>query len=107
MSVHDKLKADSASLLRRIFAVSSPVRDLTSHFLSLYICKGILYQGTLVQRIVSYGLSPTGCIFKKHCVSSKPKCGIVDSLRNVLMHEHFIKPYSEEHLFASLLTRAF
>ena len=37
----------------------------------------------------------------------KSKCGIVDSLKNLIMTENFIKPYSEEHILATLLVRAF
>ena len=106
-SVKDKIKLNSASLLRRIYAVDSPVRDLTNHFLSLYICKGLLYPGTLVHRIVSFGLSPIDCIFNKQYLPPKPPCGIVDSLQMLLMHNHFLKPYSDEHVLSSLLTRAF
>ena len=33
--------------------------------------------------------------------------GVVDSLRYLICNENFIKPYSEEHVLATLLTRAF
>ena len=33
--------------------------------------------------------------------------GIVDSLRQLVYHENFVKPYSEEHILATLLVKAF
>jgi len=107
LSVKDKLKRDCASLLRRIFAVPSPMRELSSHFISVYMCEGILYHGTLVNRIVNFGMSPVACIFNKYQVPPKSVCGVVDSLKVLLMNEHFIKPYSEEHILVSLLTQSF
>ena len=106
--VKDRLKQSIASLLKRVFAVDSSVRDINVHFLSLYFSKGELIHGALVERAVSAGLSPTRCAFVKY---KKPtfvrECGVTDSLRTLLMHENFIKPYSEEQTLASLLTRAF
>ena len=31
--------------------------------------------------------------------------GVVDSIKVLIMHEHFIKPYSEELMLTRLLTR--
>ena len=36
-----------------------------------------------------------------------PQDGVVDSLSYLVMQENFIKPYSEEHVLATLLLRAF
>ena len=105
--VEDKVRYNTASLLYRIFCVDSPVQELTKYFLSLYICDGILYTGTLIDRIVSYGLSPTYCMFNRFSMPPKSECGLVDSLRVLLSHSNFIKPYSEEHVLSSLLTKAF
>ena len=105
--VEDKIKLSTASLFKRIFAIESPVKQLSSHFLSMYITHGKLYPGTIVERLVSYGLSPTMCAFNKFYLPTEPGCGVVDSLRHLLMHQNFIKPYSEEHLLTSLLTSAF
>ena len=107
-SVKDKVKHSAASLLKRIFSVDSPVKDLNMYFLSLYICKGVLIPGTLIYRIRNFGMSPTHCVFN---VYKKPPfiqgCGIVDSLRHLVTHENFIKPYSEHHILTCLLTKAF
>ena len=103
-----KIKESSASLLKRIISTPSSVRDLNIHFLSMYIAKDKLIPGTLVHRLVSCGLSPTYCAFNNirkqtWCNSS----GIVDSLRSLIMHTNFIKPYSEQHVLSSLLIRSF
>ena len=107
--VNECIKYGSASLLHRIFCIDSPVRDLCSHFLAQYLSCGELIRGTLVDRLVSFGLSPTRCAYNKvrkvyNCDSDS---GVVDSIRGLLMHENFIKPYSEEHVLATLLTRSF
>ena len=34
-------------------------------------------------------------------------CGIIDSIRYMIMHDNFTKPYSDEHALAVLLTKAF
>lgn len=109
--VDRKIVENNASLLKRIMSVSSSARDLTSHFLSLYVCNGTLIPGTLIDRVVQNGLSPTRCIFNSMNVlfnnSRSVSSGVVDSLRSLLMHSNFIKPYSEEHILTYLLLRSF
>jgi hypothetical protein len=69
---------------------------------------GKLIPGTLVQRIVSYGLSPTELLFNKpNLLTNSHDSGVVDSLRYLVMHEQFLKPYSDEYIIASLLVKAF
>ena len=46
-------------------------------------------------------------IFNPTVENAQTETGVVDTLRSLLMHEHFIKPYSEEHIMAALLLRAF
>ena len=76
----------------------------------MHAAKDILIPGTLVSRVVKSSLSPIlpiNCVFNpspREVVKSK--CGIVDSLTNLSMTEIFIKPYSEEHILATLLVRA-
>ena len=106
-NIEDCIKKQCASLLRRIFAVRSPVQDLCNYFLSIYITNGDLVPDTLVDRIVSLGMSPVKCIFNKCHSPIKANCGVVDTLRTLLMHEHFVKPYSEQHILSVLLTKSF
>jgi len=106
--VDEKIKQATSSLIRRIFALQSPVMDFNSYLLSLYIQNGSLVPGTLIERCIKYGLSPVKCMsghFKKQ--PFKENCGLTDSIRALVMHEIYIKPYSEQHVLTSLLTRVF
>ena len=105
--VKDRIRLSSSSLLRRIYCNDTPVKSLTNYFMSLYLARGVLIPGTLVHRIISYGLSPIKCIFNKIYLPADPVCGVTDSLKMLLRNENFIKPYSEEHVLSSLLTRSF
>ena len=132
----DKVDTLRCSLLNRIMRVPCSAQSICSLFLSLYTSSGILIPGSLVERIVRLGRSPTRCAFgpplapnsslsdlfpkqqQKYSVTlvmtdrhrvgdrSSPS-GISDSLRAMIMHSNFIKPYSEEHILATLLIRAF
>ena len=102
------LKYNIASLLTRIMSVPSPAQNLCSYFMAMFASKDILIPGTLVSRVVKSSLSPMNCVFNpspREVVKSK--CGIVDSLKNLIMTENFIEPYCEEHILATLLVRAF
>ena len=67
--------------------------------------------GTLLYRIVQMGHSPLLCAFTKvpKTVPSYEDMdnGIVDTMRYLICHDNFIKPYSSEHIILSLLTKAF
>ena len=105
----DCIKFSNASLINRIMKVDSPTNKLNAYLLSLYITQNQLIPNTLVQRLVMHGLSPTSCMFShvksKH--SNATISGTVDSLRYLLSHCNFIKPYSEEHILSYLLLRSF
>ena len=75
------------------------------YFLAMYMSKGYVTPGTMIDRIIQCGLSPISCALNKLYVPnvSQPN-GLVDSLRQLICHEKF---YSEEHVLARLLTRAF
>jgi hypothetical protein len=56
------------------------------------------------------GLSPTHCAFndyKFHLPTSINDNGHIDSIRAMVFHENFIKPYSDEHTLVTLLTKSF
>lgn len=103
----DVIKSNTASLLYRIMSVPSPAQDLCVYLLSLYSLSNTLIPGTLIHRIVSHNLSPTFCAFNRYRFNDVTENGVVDSLRNLLLHVNFIKPYSEQHILSSLLLRAF
>ena len=45
----------------------------------------------------------TGKLHMPHSIDN----GHVDSIRNLINHENFIKPYSDEHTLVHLLTKSF
>ena len=106
--ITDCITFSNASLLNRIMKVESPVNRLNAYLLSLYTLQNVLIPNTLIHRIITFGLSPTKCMFTR--LNSKlflSNSGTVDSLRYLLMHSNFIKPYSEEHILSYLLLRSF
>ena len=107
-----RIKSLTCSLLYRIMHVDCPVQHLNALFLSMFICENVLIPGTLIERIVKLDLSPTRCAFvppnvhRGGCRSNVAN-GITDSIRSMISHSNFIKPYSDEHVLANLLIRAF
>ena len=96
------------AVIKRICNVPNITRKVCTYFLSLYMLKKTVIPGTLVSKLLSFGLSPISCIFYDYTKSSFiSDCGLTDSLRRLIMHEHFIKLYSEEHFLATLLTRSY
>ena len=90
------------SLYNRIFKVESPV-------LSRFIFYGKTEPGTLLDRVVSMGETPTTPAFNAQHVpktSVTNNDGLVDSIRHLLFTDTFTKPYSREHLLVHLLTIA-
>ena len=99
------------SLWRRVFQTDSPARRLSGKLLKQFLSGSSWTPGTLLSRVISAGYSPTKSIFDKEYYPSPADDttpdGVVDSLRYLIRHENFIKPYSEEHVLATLLTKAF
>ncbi len=64
--------------------------------------------GTITDRIVKMGLCPVKCAFNKH-LCNKDNCdnGVIDSLRQLLHCDNFLKPWSSEYILTRLLTKAF
>ena len=78
-------------------------------FLSKFLTYGVCYGGTLLQRIVQSGESPSNVAFnyiKRKC-DIEYNDGIIDSLRYLIYSDNYVKPWSEEHLLACLLTKCF
>ena len=57
-NVSDVIRRDTLSLGKRVLAIASPVRDLFIFLFSKAVITGQAVHGTLVDRIVRYGLSP-------------------------------------------------
>ena len=109
-TVESLISERSSSLYHRIFNIDSPVRDLNLFFLDLFLTTGKTIEGTLSHGIVKQGSSLVSLALGSRPSRSSQICdghGVVDSLKFLVFHENFIKPYKEEHLLVSLLTRAF
>ena len=57
--IDDIVNRNVLSLYNRIFKVESPARRLMQHLLSRFICYGETVPGTLLDRVVSMGESPS------------------------------------------------
>ena len=88
---------------------SSPAKDICMFELTEYILYNKTYSGTIVHRLTQQGISPLHALSSKpeKCSTSSSQDGTVDSLRQLIMHEQFIKPWSSQHILSTLLTKAF
>lgn len=107
-STHDIIERSTVRLFKRLCNVNSPLQKLLFHCLALYIHNGVLIQGTIVERLVGLGLSPTNVLFFNEGIDCNVVSdGVVDSLRGILVSENFNVRTSAEHLLLDMLTRAF
>ncbi len=96
------------SLCNTIFRVTTPLLDLTTFFLSQYVINNLVIPGTIVSDIIHMGMSPKSCsVTKQRINSSNIENGVVDSIRSLVYHENFIKPYGDEHFLVNSLTKSF
>ena len=104
--IEDIVNRNVLSLYNRTFKVESPARRLMQHLLSRVICYGETVPGTLLDRVVSMGESPSKRAFNndQHVpeTSVTNNDGLVDSIIHLLFTDNFTKPYSHEHLLVHL-----
>ena len=100
-----ELARRTASLMESILRSPSPCRDLIIRGLGRLLAHGTTTPGTLLHRASTWGIPVLNPVPFRPPVPAED--GIVDSLKTLLCHEHFLKPYSEEHILLRLLTRAF
>ena len=110
-SVESSVNRAVLSLWWRIYQVDGPARLLCNALLNEFVKHKRLIPGTLIHRVAEMGYSPVKCAFNKQQFARREtdniNDGIVDSLKFLIRHENFIKPYSEEHVLATLLVKAF
>ena len=109
-AVKNMIKADTASLLHRVFRVESPYRKLCSFFLGRYISEGVTTPRTLIHRVTILGDSPVYIAFHKPTRGIPIGCtddGVIDSLRYLVTHENYVKPWTIQHNLVRLLTSCF
>ena len=107
--IEEVIANKAAGLYHNIFQCGTPAITLQSLLLSSYAVTGKAEAGTLLDRVVKGGHNPFNLIlnkpkFKQHTTNED---GLVDSLRELLHNENYQKPWSQEHLLANLLTKAF
>ena len=94
----------------RLCAVDSPTRDLCLFFITRLLSGYPSPKGSSVDRLIKNGASPTELLFK-NIKTMKRNCsqsdGVVDSLRSLLMHENYVKPWSNEYILVKFLTKSF
>ena len=111
--IEEVIKKNSLGLYKNIFKTDTPSRELQSILLARYITKGSIIKGTLLERIVKFGVQPLDILFDKNpvmhaeCDINTDDDGLTDSLRYLLYHEDYNKPWSQQHVLATLLTKAF
>ena len=112
-SVEEVIKCNTFTLFRNVFSSDTPARDFQALMLAEYMLSGRLTKGTLLERVVCAGRDPLKIILldqKISAWSSYAKSqgdGVADSLRYLLCHEEYNKPWSDAHIMATLLTKAF
>ena len=94
------------------FAFESPIRAFCCQLINRYFLKGEIVPDTLVSRIISLpNVSLINSFFNRIRIPSIPDDeldnGLLDTMRYLVHHDNFIKPYGEEHILLCLLTRCF
>ena len=104
-SVGDVIKDRTLSLFYRIFLVDSPSRKMSIFLLSKYLENGVVFNGTMVDRIIQMEYSPITAAFNRPRNNMDllyPRNGVVDTLNSLLFTDDYTKPWSAEHLLATL-----
>ena len=106
-SVGEIRKQKTVTLLHDICRVPGPAND-GMELLRQYIVTGKSVPRTLINRVLKYDESPVHALLNKiKVVQTFKEDGIIDSIKYMLCHIHFIKPYSIEQDIIRFLTRAF
>ena len=107
-NVGSLLTRNTSSLYHRILKVNCEMRDLCVYDLAQYICHGHTVHGTILHRIAKHGMCPVKCAFEKLMhFNDNESDGVVDSLRHLLCHENYVKPWLNEYILTTLLTKSF
>ena len=107
-SVGEIRKQKTVTLLHDICRVPGPANDLCMELLKQYIVTAKSVPGTLINRVLKYDESPVHALLNKiKVVKTFKEDGIIDSIKYMLCHINFIKPYSIEQDIIRLLTRVF
>lgn len=108
-NISDMVKKRYTTLYRSLFSLDNSCTMLNVNMLSQFLLSGCLFKGTLLSNIIQLGLSPIDLLMNsshRKNPTSQPS-GLVDSIKSLLFHENFLKPYSDEHFYVHLLTKSF
>ena len=106
--IENVIRDNAARLFHNIFQSNTPTKELQSILLAKYLINGTAEKGTLLDRVVKAGYDPLELtIMKPRSNHHHIEDGLVDSLKQLIYHENYQKPWSQEHILATLLTRAF
>ena len=117
--VSEIIKRDTIALAKRLCQVQSPLLNLFIHEISRYILRGSTVKNSILDKLISYGVSPISILFddpcKAHsCRSRAPRLtrryistgdGTADSLLPLLTSPNYNNPASRERNLVKLLTR--
>ena len=109
-SVKTCIDKSTTLLYKRLCAVDSPTCDLCIFMLCDYMSKNILISGSILQRIVKMNKSPIMSMFGIRSSDTNSiihEDGLADTLQNLLLHDNYVKPWSDEYSMVKLLTRSF
>ena len=105
------LQKASCDLWRRVFVCDSPMRTLCCVLLSRWLVTGRATPGTLLNRIISYNVSPLKMAFTKSpypcSVKQQHKSGVDDSISFLINSGDFLIRNSASHKLVNLLTKTF
>ena len=107
--IEEVIANNTARLYHNIFQCETPAKVFQSLLLASYIITGKAESGTILDRVIKAGYNPLNIILSKPKFkrNTTEEDGLVESLRQLLHHENYQKPWSLEHLLANLLTKAF
>ena len=108
-SFKENLDLACRRLYHSLMLSNTPAGILQTKLLSRYLTSGHLTKDTLLHRLVKSGHDPCKLIAGPGPKVRTPinSDGVVDSLRYLVFHQNFIKPWSEEYLTAGLILKAF
>ena len=106
--VKDTLKQKTVSLYHSVCQVPGPASDVCLEQLREFNMTGQVTHGTLLARVLESGTSPIhAALYKPRMTKTLETDGIVDSIKQLICHENFLKPHSDELNLVRLLTRSF
>jgi len=85
------------------------MKDICITLLAQYMLHKKTCTETIAERLVRMGISPIEAAFARLLKSSQHTShdSVVDILKNLVMHEHFIKPWSEPDILTVMFTKSF